>query len=380
MSQRKGVFTFIKILAAASILAGLGYWLWLRARPIVIVAPVVRSVAANAVPGSVTVSAERVIVVRSAVGGLVEKGDLKIGQRVSKGDFLIKLETRDLELDISANENSLRTAKERRAVGSLIELELENARVDLSNAERASKDGTISRQALERAAGNVRGIERRLAIEKVETESAIAALENTLELRKLRLERMTVKSPADGQISEVMAFPGDIISGESVVATLISNARTVEARISEENFSGIREGDKATIRFLGYGQQLFQGHVMKVLPTADPATQRYVVHLAVDIDQEKLVPGLTGDVSIVIDSHSNALVIPRRALFDGKVFVVDGGTVELRPVQAGFTDLNQVEIVSGLKEGELVLVEQLDTVRAGDKVRVQIESFHGQRH
>ncbi|MBP7143247.1 MAG: efflux RND transporter periplasmic adaptor subunit [Opitutaceae bacterium] len=379
MSQRKGLFTFIRILAAVMILAGLGYWLWLRARPVVIVAPAVRAVAANAVPGSVTVRAERVIVVRSAVGGLVEKGDLKIGQRVGKGDFLIKLDTRDLELDIEANENALRTAKERRAVGSLIELELENARVDLANAERASKDGTISRQALDRAGGNVRGIERRLAIEKVETESAIAALENTLELRKLRLERMTVKSPADGQVSEVTAFPGDIISGESVVATLISNARTVEARISEENFSGIREGDKATIRFLGYGQKLFGGHVVKVLPTADPATQRYVVHLAVDIDQEKLVPGLTGDVSIVIDSHADALVIPRRALFDGKVFIVEGGTVGLRPVQTGFTDLNQVEITEGLKAGDLVLVEQLDTVRAGDKVRVQVEPVQTQQ-
>ncbi|MBP8257176.1 MAG: efflux RND transporter periplasmic adaptor subunit, partial [Opitutaceae bacterium] len=363
MSQRKGLLTIIKILAAVVVLAGLGYWLLLRARPLVIVAPVVRTLVANAVPGSVTVSAERVIIVRSAVGGMVEKGDLQVGQRLNKGDFLIKLDTRDLELDIEANENTLKTAKERRAVGSLIEIELQNARVDLSNAERASKDGTISRQALERAAGNVRSIERRLAIEKVETESAIAALENTLELRKLRLERMTVKSPADGQVSEVTAFPGDIISGESVVATLISNARIVEARISEENFSGIQPGDKATVRFLGYGQQLFGGHVAKVLPTADPATQRYVVHLAVDIDQEKLVPGLTGDASIVIDSHSDALVIPRRALFDGKVFVVEEGTVALRSVQAGFTDLNQVEIVAGLKEGELVLVEQLDTVR-----------------
>lgn len=379
MSQRKGLLTIIKILAAVVVLAGLGYWLLLRARPLVIVAPVVRTTVANAVPGSVTVSAERVIIVRSAVGGMVEKGDLQVGQRLNKGDFLIKLDTRDLELDIEANENTLKTAKERRAVGSLIEIELQNARVDLSNAERASKDGTISRQALERAAGNVRSIERRLAIEKVETESAIAALENTLELRKLRLERMTVKSPADGQVSEVTAFPGDIISGESVVATLISNARIVEARISEENFSGIQPGDKATVRFLGYGQQLFGGHVAKVLPTADPATQRYVVHLAVDIDQEKLVPGLTGDASIVIDSHSDALVIPRRALFDGKVFVVEEGTVALRSVQAGFTDLNQVEIVAGLKEGELVLVEQLDTVRAGDKVRVHVDTTLAQR-
>lgn len=379
MTKRNGLFTLLKILGVLVVVAALGYSLWLRARPVVVAAPVIRELAASAVPGSVTVNAERVVVVRSAFGGLVEKGDLKIGQRLKKGDFLIKLDTRDLELEIAANENALKTAMERRAVGSLIELELENARVDLANAERASKDGAISRQALDRAGSNVRGIERRLAIEKVEAESAIASLKNRLEVLKLRLERMTVTSPTDGQISEVTAFPGDIISGESVVATLISNTRKVEARISEENFSGIKVGDKASIRFLGYGTQLFAGHVAKVLPTADPATQRYIVHLTVDIDPEKLVPGLTGDVSIVVDSHTDALVIPRRALFDGKVFVVNDGTVDLRPVVPGFTNLNQVEVREGLKEGELVLVEQLDTVRAGDKVRVQVETRRGNK-
>lgn len=287
---------------------------------------------------------------------------------------MIRLDTRDLELEIKANEDSLKTAKDRRAVGSLIEFELANARVDLSNAERASKDGTVSRQALDRAASNVRGIERRLAIEKVETDASIAALENSLEVRRLRLERMTVKSPANGQVSEVLAYPGDIIGGESVVATLISRERLVEARISEENFAGIKVGDKASIRFLGYGPQLYGARVIKVLPTADPATQRYVVHLEVDLDAAKLVPGLTGDVSIVIDTHPDTRVIPRRALFGDKVYVVNEGTVELRTVKTGFTDLNTVEILDGLKEGELVLVEQLDLVRAGDKVRPRLET------
>ncbi len=374
MSQRNGFFTFIKVLVVVLVVAGVAYVLWQRARPLVKVVPVTREDAANAVPGSVTVSAERVIVVRSAAGGRVVEGELEIGQMVKKGDFLIKLDTSDLELEIQANENSLKTARDRRSVGSLIELELENAKVDLGNTERASKEGTVSKQALDRAISHVRGIERRLAIEKVETDAHIAALENSLEVRKLRLERMTVKSPADGQVSEVVAFPGDIIGNESVVATLISNERLVDAKISEENFSGIKVGNHASIRFLGYGPQLFGGHVTKVLPTADAATQRYIVHLAVDIDPSRLVPGLTGDVSIVIDTHPNALVIPRRALFGGKVYVVNEGVIELRTVNAGFTGLHTVEILDGLKEGEQVVVEQLDLLRAGDRVRPQLET------
>jgi len=64
-----------------------------------------------------------------------------------------------------------------------------------------------------------------------------------------------------------------------------------------------------------------------------------------------------------------ALIFPRRALFDGKVYVVRDGRVELRPVRTGFVSLNEVEALDGLAEGERVVVESLDRMRAGDRVR-----------
>src|SRR5690606_37334579 len=118
---------------------------------------------------------------------------------------------------------------------------------------------------------------------------------------------------------------------------------------------------------------LYPARVDKILPTADPDTQRYSVFLEVEIDPEILVPGITGDVSIVAGEHQNTLIIPRRALFGNNVFVVTNGRVELRQVQTGFTSLNHVAILDGLSEGELVVVDQLDTFRDGDRVRVQRE-------
>ncbi len=100
----------------------------------------------------------------------------------------------------------------------------------------------------------------------------------------------------------------DLIGGEQVVATLISNSRIIEAMISEENFAGVRIGQRATVRFLGYGDERFEAKVSKVLPTADPATQRYRIHLDVKIDPERLKPGLTGEVSVLTGERENALL------------------------------------------------------------------------
>jgi len=110
--------------------------------------------------------------------------------------------------------------------------------------------------------------------------------------------------------------------------------------------------------------------VTKVLPTANAETQRYIVHLSVDIPVEKLVPGLTGEVSIVLGTRDAAAIIPRRALRGGEVFVVDGGRVELRKVKVGYLTV-QAEILEGLKKDDEVIVEELDRFQPGDRVRVK---------
>ena len=108
--------------------------------------------------------------------------------------------------------------------------------------------------------------------------------------------------------------------------------------------------------------------VSKVLPSADSETQRYIVHLDVEIELAKLIPGLTGEVSIITAERSNTVIMPRRALIGEKVMVVSDGIIEIRTVESGYESLNEVEIVSGLAVGELVVIEELDLFRDGDRV------------
>jgi RND family efflux transporter MFP subunit len=181
---------------------------------------------------------------------------------------------------------------------------------------------------------------------------------------------MTVRSPIDGQISQVLVTAGQFIGDRSELATVITNTRTIEARVSEENFADIRLDQPAVVTFLTYGDRRFDASVAKILPTADSATQRYVIQLAMpDTPVGLLKPGITGEASILTGSRDNALVIPRRAMVGDSVFVVADGRIELRRIKQGFVSLSDIEVLEGLAEGDQVVVEEIDTFRDGDRVK-----------
>jgi RND family efflux transporter MFP subunit len=194
----------------------------------------------------------------------------------------------------------------------------------------------------------------------------------TLATKELEKEKMTIRAPFAGEVSAVLAHPGDLIDPGAPIVSLITTTRVVEAKISEEDFANIKVGQKALVIFLPYGQWEYNAIVRKILPTADPETQRHLVDLEVtDIPPEKLIPGITGEVSIVVGSHPAKAIIPRRALLNESVFVVKDGKVELRRVTPGFEWLTGAEITAGLEPGEQVIVEDLETFRDGDSVKVE---------
>ena len=324
--------------------------------------------AVQAVPGSVTVLAEFEMDLKSAVGGRVILSELNPGAAFKEGAILVLIDSSDLELEIERIQGEFEAAEARIAVGSSIALDLASAQEDLTASERLMRSGNMSESIFRKLEREVQQIEKKLELERVSNDLLILNFENTLAQKQRELEKMQVVAPFECVVSEVYARPGDLISGGAPIALLISTSRTVEARISEENFSNIRIGQSSSIRLLGYGNEQFNAEVSKVLPSADAETQRYIVHLDVEIELAKLIPGLTGEVSIITAERSNTVIMPRRALIGEKVMVVSEGVIEIRTVESGYESLNEVEIVSGVEVGELVVIEELDLFRDGDRV------------
>ncbi len=337
-----------------------------------IVVPVVREDASNLAPGTVTVYSERSAEVQSDVSGRVVVSRLKLATPVKAGDVLAQLDTSAVQIQIEKDENEIKVAKQKLEIGNpAVLVQLQNARDDLALQEEQLARGTVGRLVVERSRRGVEQLEQQIALDKVNLEQQVFNLETQLALNKRTLGLMTITSPIDGVVAEVISRVGDLVNPGNIIARVTSDARIVEAKVSEENFAGVKIGQKATVRFTQYGNALFDATVARILPEADPLTQRYRVHLDVGIEGEKLVPGITGEASILLDLHEDALVIPRAALMADWVFVVEDGVVVRRQVKPGFTGLDVVEILEGLSEGDLVIVADLDRFRDGDRVRTR---------
>jgi RND family efflux transporter MFP subunit len=349
------------------------YVYFIALRPVAVVAPAVRGRAVHAVPGSVEVTAEYVMELKSEVGGRIIASSLAPGLPVQKGEVLVQLDTGDVDLEIERTKNEITAARRRVELGSPARHEELNKRDTLENLERQTKLGAYPQAEFEKEKRLYQQLVQRRELDEVNLRLALENFENSLRAQQREKAKMTIVSPLDGVVSEVSlaARVGDLIGRDVKIATLISATRAVEAKISEENFAGIKVGQKASVRFLGYGSQLYSASVTKVLPTANPETQRYTIHLAVDLPAEKLVPGLTGEASIVIGERDGQSIIPRRALRGNEVFVIEAGRVVTRKVQVGYLGLNEAEILNGLREGEQVIVEDLDQFQPGDRVRTK---------
>jgi RND family efflux transporter MFP subunit len=375
MSDKPGKSSILpKVIVGLVALAAIAYGIVVYMRPVAKVETVVSGTAIDAKPGSVTVKEEYTEQLKSEIGGRVLNTGYKLdtGLKVKEGDILVQLDTGDIDIEIQQAKNEYESSKAKVAVGSVKKYDLESANSDFINIERLFKLGQVSDSDYQKSRRAVESIKQQQAMEEVLNQENLNLDQTTLAAKERAKEKMTIRAPFDGEVSAVLAHPGDLIDTGAPIVSLITTTRVVEAKISEEDFADVKVGEKVTAIFLPYGQWLYNGTVKKILPTADPETQRHLVDLNItDIPPEKLIPGITGEVSIVVGSHEAKAIIPRRALLNESVFVVKDGKVELRPVKPGYLWLTGAEIVEGLEPGEQVIVEDLESFRDGDSVKVQ---------
>jgi RND family efflux transporter MFP subunit len=341
-------------------------------RPVAKVALVTRGKAVNSVPGSVVVTAGRISQLTSEIGGRIEKSELEPGNVVKEGDVLVQIDAGDIDLVIEKIKIDLEATRKRVAAGSAIQFEYETAQEAAQSTDRRHARGGASDQELAQSKRAVEAIKLRMVQEEAANKQTIDTYENQLKVNQRQRDKMTITAPFDGVVSVVSARKYDLIGNNYSIASLISVSRRVEAKISEENFASVQVGQRAVVRFLTYGDKQFEATVEKKLPTAEVGTQRYIAYLDVKIDPDKLLPDLTGEVSIVVGEHEAKALVPRRAVFDGFVFVVTDGRVERRKLTLGYTSLNSAEVLEGLQPDEQVIVDELDQYHPGDRVRTEV--------
>lgn len=186
----------------------------------------------------------------------------------------------------------------------------------------------------------------------------------------------TVYAESDGLITQVYYEAGDILQEESALLTYVTEGSyALSIDILEEDIPYVEVGDAVTIVFTAYPDEAYTGIVEEIVTTetsANTATVSYPVTVRVEGDTTKLYGGMTGDVTFVTDEVSEAVYVSRKAVTseDGKSYALmkdENGEMIRKEVETGFTDGANVQIVSGLSEGDVVYIASHVSAKAGGR-------------
>ena len=242
---------------------------------------------------------------------------------------------------------------------------LQKAANDLSinSAAAAVSSAQAARNTVDEQAAKVFAAPRDEDVGILELQLAQAAAQ--IDLLRLQINDSKLVAPADGHISEINGEAGETVSplsGSPLMVFLPSDPYEVELDIYEEEAVKLSIGDSARISVVALGDETFAGKVVFVAPAGKivNGVVYYRTRVAFDTDSEKIKPDMTADVEIITAQNDDALLISESALRrkDGGwyVQVLENGAPREVFVQAGIRAKGMVEIVSGLAEGDQVII------------------------
>lgn len=204
--------------------------------------------------------------------------------------------------------------------------------------------------------------------------ATVAQAEAAVQLASLQRKNAVITSPVSGIVLDRFVSMGDMASPTSPIMTIQgSEGIEVQVAVEEAMFSVVSVGKPVTVTVASYPGVAMEGKVMSVSPSLDPKTRASMVKIEVNDKESPLKPGMFAQASIVAASREDALLVPKRAVFDRNlkhlVFLVVDGIAVLREVQTGLNDGANFEITSGLKAGDSVIVSNLADLADGDPVQ-----------
>lgn len=337
------------------------------------VAPAERGTAVNAVTGTVEVKANADIHVKAQHRGEIVENRVNAGDAVEAGEVIAVQSSENLDLQIEQVGIRLEAADSRASLESTHKIDLESLDEQVEGVELAVelKQSPVSR--LENLKRERRKKEILWRLEEIQERETLGLLRNQLAQLSLQREEMVARAPFAGTIAAINAFKGDLVNGNQNLVRLVAHGRFVLMELTEEDYFGVEPGQPVTIRLASYPDRTFEGKVTRLEDVADADSKSRNVIVEVEADDNVLVPGLTGEGYLVKDERADAVLIPRRALIGNLVYVVSGGVVDVRRVRPGYIGLNAVEILEGIEEGDLVVLENQNLLKPDQRVGV-IES------
>jgi RND family efflux transporter MFP subunit len=389
---RRGVWILLLIVIAAIAAGG---WFWTKAADAAIVRTVTvaaRTSTSGPSAGAVLnaagyVTARRRATVSSKVTGKVLEVFVEEGRSVRRGDVLARLDDSQVRASLAIAEAQLGAARRGAAED---EAHLREAELTLQRREQLIKEQVIGKAELDSARAQVESLRARIEM----AQQQIRVAEAQVHQQQTDLADMVVRAPFDGVAVSKDAQPGEMISPISAgggftrtgICTLVDmTSLEIEVDVSENYINRVHPAQPIEAVLDAYPDWKIPGHVITTVPTADRQKATVRVRIGFAALDPRILPDMGVKVSFLNEAQAvppAAAATPRARIFvpkaavrsmDGHsvVFIVRGDHVERRAVTVGAADGDQVEVQSGLADGEQIVVDGPPTLVDGARITVK---------
>jgi HlyD family secretion protein len=304
------------------------------------------------------------------VSGRLQVVSVRLGDRVSRGQPLAKIEDFELREQIKQAEASFEVSA---ATIRQREADLRLAQTNLDRSRNLFERQLIPKQTFDDTDARQQAAIAQLDLARAQHAQAQARLDEL----KINLSNTQITSPVNGFVGKRTLDPGAWVTPNTAFLSVvdITIVRMV-ANVVERDLRRISAGQPAQVEVDAFPGETFTGEVAHVAPVLDPATRTAQIEIEVPNPHHRLKPGMYARVRFTVDKRENALVVPTNAVVDYQgqkgVFFADKGEqgeiARFKPVQVGLVDDVHAEVASGLGEGERVITTGAAALREGDRI------------
>ena len=347
------------------------------------------------VEGTGEIKPTKNVEISADISGKIVKIGVKEGDRVKKGQFLLQIDPSLYRAELESAQASLKATE-----AQLIQNEAayEIAKKNYERAKKLFAKGIISQEEFLKAEADFKSSLSSLKALKFRIKQNEAQVRSAQE----KLKKTLITSPVDGVVTSLNVEEGEVaiigtMNNPGTILLTVADLSQMQAEVwvDETDIVKVRKGQKATVEVDAFPEEKFHGVVTEVgnspqqetaLSSSQEQAKEYKVVIVLKGDVKRLKPGLTATAKIQVAKANNVLAVPISSLVVRKVkgkekegvFVVEGGVAKFRPIEKGIMGEMKVEVRSGLKEGDRVIIGPFKVLRIlkdGQRVRVEKKKF-----
>ena len=333
--------------------------------------------------------------VRTEIPGTIEGINVKVGDWVREGQVLVQLNKEERQLDVEQ-----RKAEKLRSFSQFLVNEDTSLLGNTELTEEQKKELALKKQKyLEAVQDFEKGKINRDQFDAIQddyqkllmmsgemreeirrAQEGLSAAIVQLKQSQLNLKRCTIRSPFQGYIADLLVSKGETVSSAQTLLRVV-NLKTLFLRgfALESELQNLKEGTNVRIRFDSFPEQFFYGEIESISPEIDETRKTITVYVKVDNKDNLFLPGMHAEIDVEYKIFENVIKVPRDAVLTRQdrylVFTIKDiqgrtGTANWVYVEVGHQNDEEIEILSGVEEGDLVVVYGHMTLAHQSKVTI----------